>query len=129
RDAFVQRLTKLLNLPAQLYQATSEIVVAPPLYGRWHAAREEAKTGSPAWFQELNEDPRNRVFAGAGTLAVQARQQDYLAEAWDQIGDVRKANQSSPWAELAVRLSRRLYLRIFTSESGGAATPESIINY
>lgn len=129
RDAFVQSLTKLLNLPAQLYKAAGEIVVAPPLYGRWHAAREEVTTGSPAWFQELNEDPRQRVFAGAGTLAVQARQQDYLAEAWDQVGDVRKANQSSLWAELAVRLSRRLYQRVFDGEGAGAATPESIVKF
>jgi hypothetical protein len=129
RDTFVQRLTELLNLPAKLYKASQKIVVMPPLYGRWHAAEEEVKTTSAAWFQELNEDPRNRVFAGAGTLAVQAKQQDYLAEAWDQVGEVRKANHSSLWAEVAMRVAERLHLRIFSLSGTGAATPESVIKY
>ena len=43
---FIQQLRDLLNLPAQLLQASAaNLIVAPPLYGRWHAVQTEVDAG------------------------------------------------------------------------------------
>jgi hypothetical protein len=76
-------------------------VITPPLYGRWHAMAARVlkeRDGTPVsqpqnWLHELNLDPRFRVPAGLGTRVVQARQEDLMAAAWDQLGDVLAANQ------------------------------------
>jgi hypothetical protein len=76
-------------------------MVTPPLYSRWHSMTSRLLTqrdGSTApnrtnWVHELNLDPRHRVPAGFGTRVIQARQEDYMAAAWEQVGDVLEANQ------------------------------------
>lgn len=76
-------------------------VLAPPLYGRWHAQTPRLlvdRNGDPLpnasnWVHELNLDPRFRVPAGFGTRVVQAKQEELMAAAWEQIGDVLEANQ------------------------------------
>ena len=78
KTRFVDRLRALLNVPAALLSgATPTRAVAPPLYGRWHAAQETLEPGTrPVWFHELNQDPRMRVTAGprhAGRAGEAAR--------------------------------------------------------
>src|SRR5208283_1591722 len=115
-DTWLQDLTKLLNEPAELFKTDPiQPLVTPPLYGHWHAAQPEVQPNSPPWFQDLNEDPRTRVQAGAATLAVQKEQQDLLAGAWDQVGAVRAANERARWAELAVEISSRIHGKILVS--------------
>lgn len=129
-DTFVQRLRQLLNLPAELLkQNPTRPVVAPPLYGRWHSAQTELTPTSPSWFQELNQDPRQRVEAGAGTLVVQREQQDLLAGAWDQVGEVRAANARARLAELATLVSQRLHLRIFPAAPVSEMHAESVLKF
>jgi hypothetical protein len=109
-DTWIQNLTKLLNEPAELFKTDpTKPLVTPPLYGHWHAVQPEVVATSPSWFQDMNEDPRTRVQAGASTLAVQREQQDLLAGAWDQVGAVRAANERARWAELAVEISSRMH--------------------
>jgi hypothetical protein len=80
-------------------------VVVPPLYGRWHAAQGALVPGSnpkppatpppgsnPPWFFDLNDDPGLRVGAATGTSVVQAHDQDLMASAWQQIGDLKAIN-------------------------------------
>ncbi|MGH9248000.1 MAG: hypothetical protein ACRD0W_00545 [Acidimicrobiales bacterium] len=84
-------------------------LITPPLYGRWHALTARLLTtpdGTPQdpddnWVHELNLDPRFRVPAGFGTDVVQQRQEEYMAAAWDQIGDVLEANRRIRAAQLA----------------------------
>jgi hypothetical protein len=115
-DTWLQDLTKLLNEPAELFKTDpSKPLVTPPLYGHWHAAQPEVLPASPPWFQDLNEDPRTRVQAGAATLAVQKEQQELLAGAWDQVGAVRAANERARWIELAVEISSRMHEKILVS--------------
>jgi hypothetical protein len=114
---FQQRLATLINLgdeystqPAPQANAHSGItevasdpdpVITPPLYGQWHALTPRLlvdRTGAPLpnsgnWVHELNLDPRFRVPAGFGTNVVQAKQEELMAAAWDQMGDVLEANQ------------------------------------
>lgn len=109
RDAFVGRLTVILDTPARrLAAAGGENVdegpktVAPPIYGQFHAATAVLGTGTPPpWLVELNLDPRPRVAAGLGTQVVQARQEDYMARAWRQVGDILEANRRLRLAQLA----------------------------
>ena len=97
--------------------------LAPPLYGRWLAKTAQlstSPTAAPAWFHQLNGDPRARVAAGLGTLVVQAQEQTLLAQAWAQADAVRRANQQLRLTQLAREVATRLYQRHF-SISGDAA--------
>ena len=127
-DTWLQDLTKLLNEPAELFKTDpTKALVTPPLYGHWHAAQPEVVPASPPWFQDLNEDPRTRVQAGAATLAVQREQQDLLAGAWDQVGAVRAANERARWAELAVEISSRLHEKVLVSTS--TTQPDTLMRF
>lgn len=78
-------------------------VVSIPLYGRWHAAVTEvpADADPPPWLRELNLDPRTRAAAGLGTRIVQQHQEDLMASAWEQVGEVDRANRLLLAAQLA----------------------------
>lgn len=78
-------------------------IVTIPLYGRWHAATPDTPTDGnpPHWLRELNLDPRTRAAAGLGTRVVQALQEDLMASAWEQVGEVDRANRLLRAAQLA----------------------------
>jgi hypothetical protein len=127
--AFQRRLAALINLgdeyaalPAPQANAASGIaavaldpdpVITPPLYGRWHARTARLlvdRGGAPLpnsdnWVHELNLDPRFRVPAGFGTNVVQAKQEDLMAAAWDQVGDVLEANQRTRRFQLSQQVA------------------------
>ena len=127
-DTWLQDLTKLLNEPAELFKTDpTKPLVTPPLYGHWHAAQPEVLPSSPPWFQDLNEDPRTRVQAGAATLAVQKEQQDLLAGAWDQVGAVRAANERARWVELAVEVFSRMHEKILVSTA--PTKPDTLMRF
>ena len=136
--AFQKRLAALINLgdeysarPASQANAGSGIVevaadpdpvVTPPLYGQWHALTPRLLTdrdGAPLpnndnWVHEINLDPRFRVPAGFGTNVVQARQEDLMAAAWDQVGDVLEANQRTRRFQLSQQVAFVWHLAHFT---------------
>ncbi|MEV5410329.1 hypothetical protein AB0K60_16010 [Thermopolyspora sp. NPDC052614] len=87
--------------------------VAPPVYGRWHAAAPVGVPNPdwPAWLSALNLHPGLRVAAGMGAEVVRARQEEFMAAAWEQAGEILKANQLLRQAELAVAAAARLHLR------------------
>jgi predicted XRE-type DNA-binding protein len=89
-------------------------VIAPPLYGRWHAAQEIVPVDQPHWFRQLNLDPRERTISGFGTLAVQDQQESLMHSAWEQVEDVVEAN--------------RLLMRAQLSRSVGLAILENDLN-
>jgi hypothetical protein len=76
-------------------------VVAPPLYGRWASQTPRLLAqpgGDPVpnadnWVHQINLDPIYRVPTGFGTRVVQAQQEELMAAAWAQVGDVLAANQ------------------------------------
>lgn len=113
RTRFVDRLRALLNAPFALLQGTNPTrAVAPPLYGRWHAAQETLEPGArPVWFHELNQDPRLRVTAGLGTQVVQSKQRELMAGAWRQVEGIRAANEERRQAQAAREAAVRLYER------------------
>jgi hypothetical protein len=83
QSAWLGQIGKYVNNIDEFIAGTGvEKVIAPPLYGQWHAARAklEPNAGRP-WFYELNLDPRNRIAAGLGTQVVQRNQEALVASA------------------------------------------------
>jgi hypothetical protein len=135
-DDFEKGLAQFINLPddyaaqtpAAANAATSlgpgvdddpDPLITSPLYGRWHALTQRLLTnrdGSAApntnnWVHRLNLDPRFRVPANYGVEIVEANAEDYMNDAWEQIGDVLAANQKIRRWHFAVAASTRLYER------------------
>jgi hypothetical protein len=86
-------------------------VIAPPIYGRWHAAVQSVDRTAPGWVNDLNLDPRNRSAAGMGTQVVQEERTQLMASAWQQVDGVRKANDLLRQAQLARAALQQLYRR------------------
>src|SRR6185369_3750050 len=110
REPFQSALQAILNLPWQ--QATTaqpdkdeDPILAPPIYGCWQAARHLVNIKpTPAqplnWLDELNLDPRHRGAAAIGTQVVQVEQEQLMASAWEQLGDLTAINQLRRQAQL-----------------------------
>lgn len=83
--------------------AANDPVVSPPIYGKTQAGAPlpSADGQQPLWLGELNLDPRSRVAAAAGGQVIQAEADAMVASAWDQLGEIRKANQLMRQAQLA----------------------------
>jgi hypothetical protein len=100
-----QDLTDLLNGAV----AIDEPVLGPPIYGQWHARIEQIPPtgGSPPWARTISSDPGYRTAAGFGTQIVQKRQEELMASAWEQVGEVRRANQLLRHAQAAREASTK----------------------
>ena len=72
-------------------------VLGPPLYGGLAAGTTRASAG---WLADANLDPRARAAAAIGAEAVRRHQDDLVAEAWRQLGDLRRANRERDLALL-----------------------------
>ncbi len=112
REGFAQRLREILNAPATRPHA--DPLVAPPIYGQWHAGRGvvSAAGEKPHWLRELNLDPRYRAAAGLGTLVVRYQQEELMASAWEQVEEVERANQLRRQAQLAREVGGNIHERL-----------------
>ncbi len=122
RDPWTSALAKLLNTPEDLLaHGESDLIVAPPLYGRWYAKKARLEPDvQPPWFQDLNADPRSRVAAGLGTLVVQEQQQQLLASAWQQVDGILALNEELRRAQLAREAAVRVHARHVTAQDAEA---------
>jgi hypothetical protein len=84
-------------------------IIAPPIYGRWHAAVQSVDRTAAGWVNELNLDPRNRSGSGMGTQVVQKEPTQLMAAAWEQVDGIRKANQMLYQAQLARAALQQVY--------------------
>lgn len=103
--------------------ADPDPVVAPPIYGRWHAATPRVSTtagATPVWLNELNLDPRYRAVAGLGAKVVRSQQDALMAAAWEQIGAVKAANELLRRSQLAREVGSRLKSKHFDKMSAAA---------
>ena len=112
---FQQRLANLINLPATYSDSgtTTDPVIAPPIYGRWHVAVTrvleppiDPVADREKWLNETNLDPRYRVAAAFGTSVVQKNQEDYMEAAWQQVGRVLAGNQKIRYSLMALAASK-----------------------
>ena len=115
QDPFQTELAKIVNAPGEalIIDPDSDPLLAPPLYGQWHAARSIITPGTAPWFDELNLDPRHRSVAAFGTRVVQEHQEALMASAWEQAGDLERANQRMRQLQLSLAAGTSLYARHF----------------
>src|SRR5262249_9757634 len=106
---FRQRLRARLAPPVA---GASDPLVSPPIYGARHANQSAlpADNAPPHWLRELNLDPRYRAVAAYGTAVIQARQEELMASAWEQVGEIERANQILRQAQL-LRSANQAVLR------------------
>src|SRR5262249_41209080 len=101
---------------------TPDPVIAPPIYGRWHAAVQAVARYVAGWVNELNLDPRNRSAGGMGTQVVQEERTALMASAWQQVDGIRQANDLLHQAQLARATLQQIYRAHFLS-----AQPETVM--
>ena len=111
RAPFQAGLKEILDEPWQAMkkEPDADPLLAPPIYGCWQAARHiveiipepPAPPPSRLWLHELNLDPRHRAVAALGTKVVQAEQEQLMASAWEQFGEIERINQMLRQAQLA----------------------------
>jgi hypothetical protein len=121
RMPFQVELKKILDAPWQATQNDEgeDPIVAPPIYGCWQAARHTVNiTPTPpallTWLDQLNLDPRHRSVAALGTRVVQTQQEDLMAAAWEQLGEIDRINQLRRQAQLARAVNGVYYTKVFS---------------
>jgi len=100
-DQFQGELEKIVNLPITIIGTdadTGDPVISVPLYGGKHAKKNPdddipLDISKGTWLHDLNKDPRTRVGAGFGTLAIQNNQETYMRKAWEQVQKIIDANK------------------------------------
>jgi hypothetical protein len=125
-EAMQATLRDLLNSPGEVIEETDYGAVGPPLYGQWHAGVPELEPPSvddetyyyPTWFNVLNTDPRHRIAAGFGTQVVQDEQQRLMASAWEQFGDIQRANRTLERFQLAEQILAGRHRELATLSTG-----------
>ncbi len=101
---------------------TDDPIVAPPIYGRWHALKRTVDTSNNSWLHELNLDPRNRVAAALGAEFVRKNQDKLMDQAWAQLGEVIEANKKIKWLQTAVEST----LAMHQKHLGGQPAEQSL---
>ncbi|MCU1265912.1 MAG: uncharacterized protein JWM21_2230 [Acidobacteria bacterium] len=126
RLPFQTALQDILETPWKIATKESgdahDPIVGPPIYGCWQAARHTVEFSPPppaslTWLDELNLDPRHRTVAGLGTQVVQAQQEELMAAAWEQLGEIQRMNQIRRQAQLGRTVSAIYHARHFTQFS------------
>jgi hypothetical protein len=113
---FQTALAPIVNAPGTLALSdpAADPLLAPPLYGRWYAARATVTRGASDWFDQLNLDPRLRSVAAFGTRVVQHYQEALMASAWEQAGEIQRANQRLRQLQMSLVIGASLQARHFT---------------
>ena len=123
---FQTSVQTFINQPSALHDdpvnpIPDDPVIAPPIYGRWHAAVQSVDRTATGWVNTLNLDPRTRAASGMGTQVVQSELTQLLASAWQQVDGVLAANQKLRQAQLARAALQRLYTQHLTILQSDAA--------
>ncbi|GAA4728014.1 hypothetical protein [Phytohabitans rumicis] len=105
------RLRDLLEIPGTA-PVHPDLPVALPAYARWHAGvRAASALGGTGWFAQLNLHPAARAVAALGTRIVQDRQEQLMAAAWAQAGEIERANRLLRQGQFAREASAGLHRR------------------
>ena len=110
------------RLAPPLASATDPLV-APPIYGARHANETNVPpdTAWPNWLRDLNLDPRYRAVAAFGTAVVQAHQEELMASAWEQLGEIERVNQLLRQAQLLRAANQSVHRNRLSALPNGAA--------
>jgi hypothetical protein len=98
------RLQTLLIEP----QGTS---IPLPLYGSWHASAgtPQEQLRDHQWLNAINRDPLYRVAAALGTSVIQKEQDHLIAVAWEQVGEIQRANELLQRKQLACCVTESIH--------------------
>jgi hypothetical protein len=88
-------------------ESTSDLPA--PTWGAWHAT--EALPAAPVWLGQLNDWPPHRVVAGLGAAAVRAHQEELMAAAWEQAGQLSEMDALVRHAQAALAVGERMWRR------------------
>ena len=97
---FAQRIEELIEVPP----GVDTTVLRPPIYGSFQAGllgELPDAGGTRPWMRDLNLDPGWRSAAALGVSVVQQLQEQFMASAWDQAGELDRANTLLRQAQLA----------------------------
>jgi len=97
-----QELDRIVGLPR---------TVAPPRYGQ-----SQGRVGAP-WLDDLNLTPVARIAAATGARVVQTHQDELLAAAWAEVGDMQRANQERRQIDVAITVGDAVMRRHFGAMS------------
>jgi hypothetical protein len=114
---FKTALAGIINEPSrtQAVDPNADPLLAPPIYGRWHAGRASVSPAGSTWLDQLNLDPRWRVAASFGTRVIQEHQEALMASAWEQAAELPTANQRMRQLQLSMALGEVLHDRHFSA--------------
>lgn len=112
-SAFETSLAPIVNEPGlnQIIAPTADPLLAPPVYGRWHAGRAVVTPAAANWLDELNLDPRWRSAAALGTQVIQEHQEALMASAWEQAAEIQPVNQRLRQLQVSMAVGESLYAR------------------
>ncbi|MBM2619319.1 hypothetical protein JIG36_27585 [Actinoplanes sp. LDG1-06] len=139
---FARRLEDLIEVPP----GVDTTVLRPPIYGAFQAGTPDQLPDAGAdrpWLRELNLDPGWRIAAALGTRVVRDNQEQFVASAWDQAGELEQGNSLLRQAQLArtvaaatrdkhldglpaetaVRLTEPVHSRVRLAADGSEAQP------
>jgi hypothetical protein len=120
---FVPQVEPVLNAPAEARAAgETDPLVAPPIYGCWHAQVERVSAAEAGWVTDVNLDPRNRAAAGLGARVIREHQEEYMRLAWEQIGEVLTVNHKIRRVQLAIKAAAAAYTRTVSALPAERAT-------
>jgi hypothetical protein len=129
---FAPQVALVINTPADALATpapgpgigANDPIVAPPIYGSWHAGIERVllATEDPGWVPALNLDPRYRAAGGLGGRVVRKYQEKYMRSAWEQIGDVLTINAKIRRGQLATKAAHAAYLKTVVKLNVESAT-------
>ena len=80
-------------------------VVTPPFYGAY-ATGAESVPARDGWLRQLNIEPRLRASAGLGAAVVRQHQEQFMAMAWRQAGELRETNRQLTFTRLQAEVGR-----------------------
>ena len=130
-EEFQQRLQTVVEAPPG-----SGRRVPPPIYGSRQVygggtiPSNPLGPAAPLWMRELNRDPRYRIAAAFGAQVVQQQQEQMVAAAWRQAGEVADANRWLRQQQLAREVSRSIYenrLKVLTPGSFQQVTAPVVV--
>ena len=123
KTAFQTDVQTFINNPAASFDPNQpDPIIAPPIYGRWHAAVSAVDRTAAGWVNDLNLDPRDRSAGGMGTQVIQEERTALMASAWQQVDGVRAANDMLHQAHLARATLQQIYRAQFVK-----AQPETVM--
>ncbi len=92
--------------------------LSPPLRGGHHVVRTTIVTDAGDWLDEANREPVRRLAAGRGADWVIAHQEELMAKAWEQAGEIRAAARRLALGRAAVAVTESLQRRHLDTLSG-----------